>query len=335
MIVRYVLLPHLVWTDVIFSQDIVKALFADKAFNAKHRLGAVNSINWARILAQQVYYFLSYFHFQAKVPAADDIELQYVVPTGNFGDILAGYYAKKMGLPIGKLAVATNENDILARFWRSGKYEKVDSSSASTAGEGSDASGVKETLSPAMDILISSNFERLLWYLAHENAEGAGEAKREAASRTLDGWMSRMKSDGRVEVPVQVLETARKDFVAERISDDLVRSVPLFMKSSRKSDLPILFLDTENHQIVFRRKHRLCIGPTHRRWARSGSYHRRIKVSPMSFSEFPHLVFMKLMHISLSHQPAQRLPNRPLDSPPCQILRSSFACPQPVIYVQL
>jgi threonine synthase len=72
-----------------------------------------------------------------------------------------------------------------------------------------------------MDILISSNFERLLWYLAHENAEGAGEAKRDAASKTLDGWMSQMKSNGRVEVPVQVLETARKDFVAERISDDL------------------------------------------------------------------------------------------------------------------
>ncbi|KDR77309.1 hypothetical protein GALMADRAFT_246661 [Galerina marginata CBS 339.88] len=218
-------------------QDIVKALFANKEFNATHRLGAVNSINWARILAQTVYYFLSFFHFQSQLPSGtsiDDIEIQYVVPTGNFGDILAGYYAKKMGLPIGKLVVATNANDILARFWKSGKYEKVDSST--TEGEGAtapvegssdgkqatDASGVKETLSPAMDILVSSNFERLLWYLAFENAEGADDReKRRSASKTLDTWMSHMKNDGRVEVPVSVLESARKDFVAERISDDL------------------------------------------------------------------------------------------------------------------
>ncbi|KAF8153208.1 tryptophan synthase beta subunit-like PLP-dependent enzyme [Crassisporium funariophilum] len=218
-------------------QDIVKALFADKEFNGKHRLGAVNSINWARILAQTVYYFLSFFHFQAQLPvgtSVDDIEVQYVVPTGNFGDILAGYYAKKMGLPIGKLCVATNANDILARFWRSGKYEKADSSAnlgesatAPVAGssdgrQATDASGVKETLSPAMDILMSSNFERLLWYLAFENAAGSTlEEKKRSACETLDGWMGRMKTDGRVEVPVAVLETARKDFVAERISDQL------------------------------------------------------------------------------------------------------------------
>ena len=119
-----------------YLQDIVKALFADKAFNAKHRLGAVNSINWARILAQTVYYFLSYFHFLRQNASAntsananssstspssslpENVDLQYVVPTGNFGDILAGYYAKRMGLPIGKLVVATNENDILAKIGR-------------------------------------------------------------------------------------------------------------------------------------------------------------------------------------------------------------------------
>ncbi|KAF4613297.1 hypothetical protein D9613_011174 [Agrocybe pediades] len=218
-------------------QDIVKALFANKEFNAKHRLGAVNSINWARILAQTVYYFLSFFHFQAQLPqgtSPEDIEIQYVVPTGNFGDILAGYYAKRMGLPIGKLVVATNANDILARFWKSGKYEKVDSEApegqgaaapaegASDGRQATDASGVKETLSPAMDILVSSNFERLLWYLAFENTEGADEEeRRRLASQTLDGWMSHMKNDGRVEVPIAVLESARKDFFAERISDDL------------------------------------------------------------------------------------------------------------------
>lgn len=218
----------------------MKTLFGDKEFNAKHHLGAVNSINWARILAQTVYYFLSYFHFQSQLPegtSPKDVELQYVVPTGNFGDILAGYYAKRMGLPIGKLVVATNSNDILARFWKSGRYEKVESESAvpgsketdpvEGASDGKqatvDASGVKETLSPAMDILISSNFERLLWYLAFENAEGPTYlAKRAASSQLLDSWMAKVKTDGRVEVPTAVLATARRDFIAERIGDDEV-----------------------------------------------------------------------------------------------------------------
>ncbi|KAJ6591115.1 tryptophan synthase beta subunit-like PLP-dependent enzyme [Mycena vulgaris] len=201
-------------------QDIVKALFGDANFNATHRLGAVNSINWARILAQTVYYFLSYFHIQAQLAPgvnADDIDIQYVVPTGNFGDILAGYYAKRMGLPMTKLVVATNANDILARFWNAGKYEKVDSSLSTSDGkQGTSSTGVKETLSPAMDILVSSNFERLLWYLAYESAG----ADVNAACETLAGWMSTMKSDGRVKIPVAVLETARRDFLAERISDE-------------------------------------------------------------------------------------------------------------------
>ncbi|KAH9854581.1 tryptophan synthase beta subunit-like PLP-dependent enzyme [Lenzites betulinus] len=213
-------------------QDIVKALFADREFNNTHRLGAVNSINWARILAQTVYYFLSYFHIRRQVP--DAAEIQYVVPTGNFGDILAGYYAKRMGLPIGRLGVATNANDILARFWKSGAYEKVDSAAgapaegasepaggASDGKQATDASGVRETLSPAMDILVSSNFERLLWYLAYEGAaQGADEAaKKRAASATIAEWMGKVKSDGRVQVPVAVLELARRDFFAERVSD--------------------------------------------------------------------------------------------------------------------
>ena len=220
----------------------MKALFGDREFNAKHHLGAVNSINWARILAQTVYYFLSYFHVCSQLPSADS-EIQYVVPTGNFGDVLAGYYAKRMGLPMGKLAVATNSNDILARFWKSGKYEKTDStlltngnatlatapvSGASDGKQATSASsvGVKETYSPAMDILVSSNFERLLWYLAYETA-GDSNGKRAKACQVLDGWMSKVKSDGRVDVPTAVLELARRDFVAERISDE---QVSLFLR---------------------------------------------------------------------------------------------------------
>ncbi|KAF9653682.1 tryptophan synthase beta subunit-like PLP-dependent enzyme [Thelephora ganbajun] len=202
-------------------QDTVKALFGDREFNEKHRLGAVNSINWARILAQTVYYFLSYFHVQAISPGA---RIQYVVPTGNFGDVLAGYYAKRMGLPMDKLVVATNSNDILARFWKTGKYERVELGAETVAAltngapDGKESVvAVKETLSPAMDILVSSNFERLLWYLAYE-AEGTGSV--DAACVVVDGWMKSVKSDGRVEVPRKVLELAKRDFTAERVSDD-------------------------------------------------------------------------------------------------------------------
>ncbi|KAH9027513.1 tryptophan synthase beta subunit-like PLP-dependent enzyme [Lactarius deliciosus] len=203
-------------------QDIVKALFTDRPFNERHHLGAVNSINWARILAQTVYYFLTYFHVRGQIPHPESSEVQFVVPTGNFGDVLAGYYAKRMGLPMGKLVVATNSNDILARFWRSGRYEKVSSSPDAAPGIGSQADGgVQATLSPAMDILVSSNFERLLWYLAYEASGATPDAtRRSSAGATIDAWMKGMKRDGRVEVPVDVLELARQNFLAERVSDD-------------------------------------------------------------------------------------------------------------------
>ncbi|KAF9463270.1 tryptophan synthase beta subunit-like PLP-dependent enzyme [Collybia nuda] len=216
-------------------QDILKALFADREFNNTHRLAVVNSINWARILAQTVYYVHSYFQLQSQLPSGvkiSEVEVQYVVPTGNFGDILAGYYAKRMGLPMSKLVVATNENDILARFWKSGKYEKIDSTTHDLSGptapvegssdgkQGTVSSGVKETLSPAMDVLVSSNFERLLWYLAFESTTTSiHDKKKLEASQLLSGWMSGMKSNGRVELPGTILEAARRDFVAERISD--------------------------------------------------------------------------------------------------------------------
>jgi threonine synthase len=188
-------------------QDIVKTCFGDKAFNSKWKLGAINSINWARILAQMVYYFSAYFQAKKSGALEGGKLIQFVVPTGNFGDVLAGYFAKRMGLPMARLAIATNANDILARFWKTGEYE---------TGE----SGVLETCSPAMDILVSSNFERLLWYLADEATNGES---RDTASATLKEWMSKVKADGKVPIPTAVLELARRDFVAERVSDAEVR----------------------------------------------------------------------------------------------------------------
>lgn len=199
-------------------QDTVKSLFSDPEFNKLHNLGAVNSINWARILAQITYYYYSYFTLARKLsltsPDPSVLDPIYVVPTGNFGDILAGYYAKRMGLPIGSLWIATNANDILYRFFDSGVYEKQ---ASVENGVKADSSGVKETFSPAMDILVSSNFERLLWYLALE-AESDGTPA--GAGATVARWMSEFKSTGRLAPQAPVREAFRKSFSSQRVSDD-------------------------------------------------------------------------------------------------------------------
>jgi len=136
---------HAVAIDGTFDdcQAIVKGLFNDHAFRDRMKLSGVNSINWARIVAQIVYYFTA-----AVALGAPEKKISFVVPTGNFGDIFAGYVAKRMGLPMDRLVIATNVNDILARTLESGRYE---------------VRGVVATESPAMDIQVSSNFERLLF----------------------------------------------------------------------------------------------------------------------------------------------------------------------------
>ncbi len=127
-------------------QSIVKELASDLQFKKLYSLGAVNSINWARVMAQIVYYFKAVFDVQAHTGAQ---AVEVAVPTGNFGNVLAGWYAMRMGLPIERLLLATNENDILARFFTSGRYER---------------GSVTRTLAPAMDIQAPSNFERYLYY---------------------------------------------------------------------------------------------------------------------------------------------------------------------------
>ena len=132
-------------------QQLLKSVFNDLQFKQALSLGAVNSVNWARVLAQVVYYFWAWY--QLRCPAVFDV----TVPTGNFGNIFAGYLAKKMGLPLGRLNLATNDNDILARFFRSGVYER---------------GPVHFSLSPAMDIQVASNFERYLYFQLGGDAEG-------------------------------------------------------------------------------------------------------------------------------------------------------------------
>lgn len=207
----------------------MKALFADPQINSILNLGAVNSINWARILAQTTYYFYSYFALTQSPTYKDGDKFRFVVPTGNFGDILAGYFSKRMGLPTDKLVVATNENDILDRFWKTGHYEKKAvhgmEAEGGIAADGAKAheDGVRETLSPAMDILVSSNFERLLWFLAYEFAAGAGmddEWNKKQAGQEVESWLKELKSKGGFGVHADILSFAKKDFESERVSDE-------------------------------------------------------------------------------------------------------------------
>ncbi len=128
------------------GQHVLKEIFNDLPFKQEYALGAVNSVNWARVLAQVVYYFHAAFRLQAETGCA---KIQVSVPTGNFGDIFAGYVAMRMGAPIARLILATNENDILARFFNTGVYARGQ---------------VFATSSPSMDIQVASNFERYLYY---------------------------------------------------------------------------------------------------------------------------------------------------------------------------
>lgn len=164
-------------------QNIVKALFGDLKFKKQYGLGAVNSINWARIMFQITYYFYTYF----KLYPACNGTVSFSVPTGNFGDILAGYYAKRMGLPVKHLIVATNSNDILCRFFNRGEYDKFP---------------VQATCSPSMDIGISSNFERYLFYLF-----GSDTGK-------LAGEMEAFNKTGKMHVSWATVREAAKDFQA-------------------------------------------------------------------------------------------------------------------------
>ncbi len=174
------------------AQAILKGLFRNERFRSDVGLTGVNSINWARVVAQIVYYFTS-----AVALGAPHRPVSFTVPTGNFGDILAGYVAKKMGLPIERLVIATNENDILARTLQTGRYE---------------VRGVKATQSPSMDIQVSSNFERLLF-----DAYGRDGA----AVRNLMARLDQSKAFDIAEGPIAAI---RADFDAASVSEPDTRA---------------------------------------------------------------------------------------------------------------
>ncbi|KAJ3110778.1 threonine synthase [Phlyctochytrium bullatum] len=231
-------------------QETVKVLFGEADFKKQYKLGAINSINWARILAQTTYYFASFLQLCRKhttesgavgATKSDLPHVQYSVPTGNFGDILAGYYAARMGLPVERLIVATNENDILHRFWETGSYSKPPSTGSST-------SDVKMTLSPAMDILVSSNFERLLWYLTRGDSIKGAEpnySASAASSSQIVSWMKDLREKGGFSVPSNVHSLSKEIFVSRRVSDDQTSDCirRYYCREEATADIPRYVLD--------------------------------------------------------------------------------------------
>ena len=172
-------------------QKIVKQLFNEDDFRTKINMSGVNSINWARIVCQIVYYFYSVFKLQKT-------DVSFSVPTGNFGDIYAGYVAKKMGLPINKLIVATNENDILQRVINTGEYRPDE---------------VKPSITPSMDIQVASNFERLLFNVLDED------------DKSVNSLMNELSSKGLFNLQKKEIEKIKKDFEGVKITDDETKKI--------------------------------------------------------------------------------------------------------------
>jgi threonine synthase len=183
-------------------QNLVKSMFTDKEFSKSINMSGVNSINWARIIAQSVYYFYTYFQIK------DNRPINFSVPTGNFGDVYAGYLSKKMGLPINKLIVATNQNDILHRAISNGKYE---------------AETVFETNSPSMDIQIASNFERLIYDL------------NDCDDNETQKVMSGIKEKGKYIIPKDKMKKIDKDFLSASINENEV--LEIIKEVNRKHDV--------------------------------------------------------------------------------------------------
>jgi len=174
-------------------QKFVKSMFADKNFSRSINMSGVNSINWSRIIVQIVYYFFSYFKI-----AKENEKINFSVPTGNFGDIYAGYVAKKMGLPINKLVIATNKNDILKRVVNTGHYKP---------------SKVEHTVSPSMDIQVASNFERLIFDISSCNA-----------NRILK-LMNDLNERGEFIIEKKELKKIKDSFFSDSLSEEETKSI--------------------------------------------------------------------------------------------------------------
>ena len=222
------------------AQTGVKKVFGDTAIAAELakrniRLSSANSINWGRLVPQIVYYFYAYFRLAEQGAVEWGKPVDFCVPTGNFGDILAGYYAKQMGLPVGRLVCASNKNNVLTDFLRTGTYDARRT--------------FYKTTSPSMDILISSNLERLLYHVS-------------GSSEKVAGWMQELSATGKYTVDAETLAKIQQSFAAGYADDadgaaeikarfdgdhylcDTHTAVAFRVAETRRTDAPMVVLST-------------------------------------------------------------------------------------------
>lgn len=222
------------------AQTGVKKVFGDTAIAAELakrniRLSSANSINWGRLVPQIVYYFYAYFRLAEQGAVEWGKPVDFCVPTGNFGDILAGYYAKQMGLPVGRLVCASNKNNVLTDFLRTGIYDARRT--------------FYKTTSPSMDILISSNLERLLYHVS-------------GSSEKVAGWMQELSTTGKYTVDAETLAKIQQSFAAGYADDadgaaeikarfdadhylcDTHTAVAFRVAETRRTDAPMVVLST-------------------------------------------------------------------------------------------
>ena len=222
------------------AQTGVKRVFGDKSIAARLaerniRLSSANSINWGRLVPQIVYYFYAYFRLAEQGAVEWGKPVDFCVPTGNFGDILAGYYAKQMGLPVGRLVCASNKNNVLTDFLRTGTYDARRT--------------FYKTTSPSMDILISSNLERLLYHVS-------------GSSEKVAGWMQELSATGKYTVDAETLAKIQQSFAAGYADDadgaaeikarfdgdhylcDTHTAVAFRVAETRRTDAPMVVLST-------------------------------------------------------------------------------------------
>ena len=250
------------------AQSGVKVIFADQDFNeqlAKKgvKLSSANSINWGRLVPQIVYYFSAYADLRKNGRIAAGEEVNFTVPTGNFGNILAGFYAKKMGLPVYKLICASNANNVLTDFLQTGRYDRN--------------RAFYKTITPSMDILISSNLERLLYHVTGDKAQVAG-------------WMAELNTSGSYEVDVKthgiIKETFWADWVDDAATKKCIQQVYMQHKYVMDTHTAVAYQVAENYRHATHDEHMMVVASTASPYKFNGSVLDALQAETAGLDEF-------------------------------------------------
>ena len=250
------------------AQSGVKVIFADQAFNEQLaekgvKLSSANSINWGRLVPQIVYYFSAYADLRKNGRIAAGEEVNFTVPTGNFGNILAGFYAKQMGLPVHKLICASNANNVLTDFLQTGRYDRN--------------RAFYKTITPSMDILISSNLERLLYHVTGDKAQVAG-------------WMAELNNSGSYEVDVKtrgiIKETFWADWVDDAATKKCIQQVYLQHKYVLDTHTAVAYQVAENYRHATHDEPMMVVASTARPYKFNGSVLDALQAETAGMDEF-------------------------------------------------